>query len=963
MFENRRTLTPLLLAICAVALGLIAQGYLARSSTPVDGLLVYGVVVVLFGVAVLRTPPVPDLPALDPLTIVPRKAWLGVGLGRFVLSMALLLLAGICTVIALGFFRNDVQPAFRWVLHLWAVAALLLAVGGLSVASRTRTRAGPTAVRTGVRRRISWAHVAVLLAILAIGAFLRLYRFRELPYGVWYDEADNGLWARKILTDPNYRPVYVSSTNLPAHFLYLVALSFRLLGDSVHAIRAVAVAFGMATILAAYFCGRELRGPYIGLALAFLLAVSRWDVNWSRIGMHGVTVPFFELWVVAALLRGLRTGRLMPFAWAGLGLGLGFCFYSPIRVFPAVLVGFVLIWGIWWLSRVRLQHPDWSLAQEVRQTLATWGMPALCFALTALVVTAPVVQYALNHPDEFWDRARRISLFSAPEVKEHPVRMVLDNTLKHLLMFNYRGDPNGRHNLPGKPMLDWLGGVLFVLGGVVCALRLRDPRSILVGLWVLVPLGGGIFSTWFEAPQSLRSIGCLPAVYVLMCLAMDWFACEWSRVFPGPGTNGRLMALGTVVLSAMAVDNGLTYLYLWAHDFSSWAAFNPAETHMAQDINLYRYRYDLRFDPLLTAHLATRYLAPDYETYQHFDPATVFPIQGTDKEGVLLFVAPDTYVVRAQAQALYPSVRVETFKHPESGTAVLYKLFWQREEIAATQGLDVRYVLLQTEQGAGRRVGEIVRVDDQIDLAWGNDAPVGYPFEVTWTGALLIPQYGVYSFQIETTGQCQLELDGRVVLSGGGGLGRQIAIAQGIHAFYTDCRIEGPGIVRLLWATPDDVALRTVPQQVLYRAFWPVRGLVGRFYPNAEWSGEPEFVRIDRQIGYYFHFIPLARPYTVEWSGRIVVPSSGMYRFGAQAISWAAVYVDGQLVAEGAAPGQYQEGEITLAAGAHEITVRYLDNQSHSQVYLYWQTPQGGRELIPFDVLLLPQEGAWWPVP
>ena len=55
--------------------------------------------------------------------------------------------------------------------------------------------------------------------------------------------------------------------------------------------------------------GRARLALLLGAALA-LLAVSRWDVNWSRIGMHGVTLPFFELWVVAALLRGLRTGRI-----------------------------------------------------------------------------------------------------------------------------------------------------------------------------------------------------------------------------------------------------------------------------------------------------------------------------------------------------------------------------------------------------------------------------------------------------------------------------------------------------------------------------------------------------------------------------------------------------------------------------------------------------------------------------
>ena len=95
----------------------------------------------------------------------------------------------------------------------------------------------------------------------------------------------------------------------------------------------------------------------------------------------------------------------------------------------------------------------------------------------------------------------------------------------------------------------------------------------------------------------------------------------------------------------------------------------------------------------------------------------------------------------------------------------------------------------------------------------------------------------------------------------------------------------------------------------------------------------------------------------------MVAPVAGLYRFGVQAISRATVYVDGQLVTENDVPGQYADGEIMLALCAHDIEVRYLDNQSHSQVYLYWEIPQQGRDLIPFDMLLLPKEGAWWPIP
>jgi hypothetical protein len=966
---HKRTITSLLLAMCALGLGLIAQGYLAHPGSPLDGLLVYGLAALVFAAAVLRTP---VLPGLSPRLAAARQSNTPLaqrGIGYAAWSTVLLFFAGMATVLALILFASDQQPLLRWAFHLTSIVLFLVAARSLSRAwahhpDRASAPAGLGEGSGGTTAaRTRWLQAGLLILIVLLGLFLRLYRFKELPYGLWYDESDNGLWARQILADPNFRPVYVPSTNLPAHFLYLIALSFRLLGDSMYAIRAVAVAFGVLTIVAAYFFGREFKGTFFGLVLAFLLAVSRWDVNWSRIGMHGVTVPFFELWIAAALLRGLRTRQLASFAWVGVALGLGLCFYTPVRIFPAVLLPFLLAWGLGWWRLVGREHPGWSWANRARHALATWSFPALLVVVGTLIVVAPVAQFALHYPDVFWDRAKRISLFQYPEVQAHPVQAVLDSTAKHLLMFNYRGDPNGRHNLPSAPMLGQLGGVLFVLGVVLSIVRWRDARSILLLAWLLIPLSGGIFSTWFEAPQSLRSIGSLPAVYLLMGVTMEWFGGEWRRVFPRPASSRRLATAGIVLLAAIGVENGFTYFYLQGRDFASWAAFNPAETRLAQDINLYRDDYDLRFDPLLTAHLTTRYLAPDYRTYHDFDAATVFPIQGTDKKGVLLFSAPDSYPFRGQAEALYPGVQTETFVHPYTGRPVLYRHFITRQEIAAVQGLDARYVPLQAGQGNAGAQAQLPRVDPQIDFAWAGDPPLAYPFEAVWNGGLLAPEYGVYTLHVDAPGEYTLHLDDRVVLSGPGPQERQIVMAEGVHALYLDCQVAGPGTVRLAWATPGDATLRPVPQDALYRSSWPIRGLVGRFYPNDNWSGDPALVRIDRQVAYYFHFLSLPRPYTVEWTGRLAVPVSGAYRLGVSAISSASLYVDDQPLIENSPLGQFQDAEIYLAAGMHDIRLRFLDDWSHSQVYLYWQLPTGIRELIPFDALFLPGEGTWWPTP
>ena len=954
---HNRTLTNLLLGIGAFALGIVAQRYFGivlPAAKPMDGLLVYAVVACLFTVAVLRTPRPPGLPVSFKLANLDPDPQ------RYGLATALGLSSAAAVLWLLTLFGNGVESGLGWLLYLASISLFVAAVYAFA----------PSGGCVDQERRLQrWEWIA-LFAIIAIGLCFRLYRFAELPNGLWYDEADNGLSARRILSDPNYRPVYVRSTNLPAHFLYLVALSFRLLGDSMHAIRAVAVLFGMLTIVAAYFCGRELfsagRGRYFGLILAFLLAVSRWDVNWSRIGMHGVTLPFFELWVVATLLRGLRTGRPTAFAWTGIALGLGFCFYSPFRIFPAILGGFGLFWLLHWLARIRNARPAWTRGQLGRHALDTWAIPALLLIMGTLIAVAPVAQFAVRKPKVFWDRAKRVSVFRDPNVQARPVAALLESASWHLLMFNYRGDPNGRHNLPGAPMLDRLCAVLLVLGALICIARWDRPRSVLLMWWLLVPLTGGILSTWFEAPQSLRSIGSLPAIYAMACLPMEWLADEWRRVFPKAEASrshrkfpkGPLATIAIILLVAIGLENAVTYFYFWARDFASWAAFNPAETRMAQDIVQYQDRYELRFDPLLTAHLTTRYLAPDYAVYHHFDPAAVFPLVSTSQEGVLLFVGPDAGAVRAQARALYPDVQIATFVHPVSGNPVLYKLTFARESIDATRGLDARYVPLQDENAT-----VLARVDDQIDFSYDMSPPRAYPFQASWTGGLLAPTYGVYVLYVDAPDECFLALDGQTAMTGSGPMSRQIVMAQGVHALYLDCQVATASSVRLSWQKPGDAELHPVPPDVLHRAAWPVRGLVGRFYRSDDWTGEPALVRIDRQVAYYFHFLSLPRPYTVEWTGRLIVPSVGLYELGVKAISSASLYVDGVPLIEHTAPGELRTEDVFLDSGVHDLTVRYLDNQAHSQVYLYWRPPDGNRERIPSDVLLLPPEGAWWPVP
>jgi hypothetical protein len=376
---------------------------------------------------------------------------------------------------------------------------------------------------------------------------------------------------------------------------------------------------------------------------------------------------------------------------------------------------------------------------------------------------------------------------------------------------------------------------------------------------------------------------------------------------------------------------------------------------MAQDIRRYGGHYDLRFDPLLTAHLTTRYLVPEYTSYQHFDPATVFPIRSTDRQGVMLFISPDTQVVREHAVALYPGVQRERFEH-RSGYPVMYRYTFPREQIQAVQGLDARYAPL-----ADTSEGEVVRVEPVLDLNWQADPPLQDPFQASWTGALLADNYGTYLLQLDAPGACRLSLDGRPLLEGERAQQREVILAQGVHGLHLTCAVRDPGPLRLSWREPGQDRLTPVPPDALYRASWPVGGWVGLFYPQADEAPAPALARIDRQISYYFHFLPLDRPYSVRWYGRLHAPVSGRYRFAVRAVSSAWLAIDGGPAIEPTALGEFQECETVLDAGMHDLELGFLDQDSHSQIYLYWQPPEGALAHVPPEALFLPSAGAWWP--
>lgn len=933
----RRTLNRLALAAAGFGLAALAQHFFRQQSLW-DGVLFYGMAAVLF-VQALAPVYRPHGPASrPPFNLTLSRGWRrNVGLWLILLALGL-------SALTYRFFGTEDARLQAWWLYLSSLA--LFTGGGLLLAPGS-------SIRGAVRYLAPNRTIALgLVLLVGVALFMRLFNFYSQPFGIWYDEAEAGLQARQILQQPHYRPVFYAPINLTGHLLAIYALALNWLGNTIYAMRLVSVMFGLGGVVAAYLFGRELRGPRFGLALAFLVAVSRWHVNFSRIAMTGIDTPFFEFLSLFFLTRMLRRGRLQDALWAGLSLGFGLMFYTAFRLFVAALVVFAVIAALRWWPWVAFtwQNRGWRVYLAHLAILAAAGW----------LVVLPMAQFALNNPDAFWYRTRQISIFTKRDQSDLG-RALWDSTTKHLLMFNYQGDKNGRHNLPGEPMLDPATGILAVLGFGLALARTRRPENTFFLLLLPAGLAGGIFSVDFEAPQSLRAIAVMPAVIYFAGLALAVLGREAEqslRPLPRLWLAAPAAALAGYILYA----NAATYFIRQANDFASWNAFSAPETITGQKMAELGPDTLYLLSPFLANHPTTRFIAPHIPNQRPLKLPDALPIREPPNRPVALFIHPDDVWVFETAQQYYPNARFEIASGrvaEGSGPPVVYFVELQPADLAAVQGLELRYLAQQPPSAAAPDEpdpsGPLLQAGRAatVSATWPQDGPAASGFIAEWRGVLYAPVYGPYSFRLVTPGPGQLELDGNTILNGRGEQLTGLPLAEGNHSIRIQAE-SAAGKVALYWQPPGQ-GESPVPGWVLYAPPVTNHGLLGTFYANDRWEGQPAFQRVDPFLDTYFHFTPLNRPYSVEWTGALDAPQSGLYHLGLRAVTQAQLYLNDQLLVATTAPDQYVDAPVTLEAGLHNIRIRYKDTTDRSRIHLMWTTPTG-------DFGPIPSQNLWPPL-
>jgi 4-amino-4-deoxy-L-arabinose transferase-like glycosyltransferase len=855
----------------------------------------------------------------DALVWFRRRHWLRQEKHWLLLMADGLLLALAAGIVWSGDWWNT-DPRSNIGLALWVAGVALFCFGAWR-----RFRLGEEKPSDGFR--LDGRDWLLIIGVLVVAAGLRFYQLADIPYGSWYDEAESGLEAVEILNGKPFSPAGLLTPFNPSLFFYLIAGAFQVSEVGILPIRLIIAAAGAAAAPLLYLLLRAMFNCRTALIGGSLLAVSAWHINFSRFGLpNGLALPLALLGFFF-LVRGYQTRRHRLFLLSGLTLGIGLYSHTAFRLILAVAGMLLLCW----------------LASHRRLLVANWSQLAL-LAVTVGVISLPLVIYSVQHNEQINRRLSQTWIFAGKDTQQAKIEALEKGLARHALMFNVRGDPNGRHGKPGAPVVDTFTGALLVLGLAYALLHWRRWPCFFLVAWFCLGLSAGALTLDWEAPQAARTVIMIPAVCALAALPLAHIWRSSDLVLPGHMPAIAALAAGGIVC-VIGLSNYHRYFNEQMKMNEVWMEFSGPETAEARLINrlggTYRYYLGHPDSPIIRL-ITSRMRQPD--DYRLFNQYEHLPLRDDPGKDVTFIIEP--WRVNPPPAAFiryYPGAAKSTYNDLR-GDVVYHAIIVPYQSILQAQGLRATFHPFS--------MPTVQRIDATLDMDWSTTGTVlPTPCVAEWSGSLFVSAPGIYTLELETAGEGWLEIGGRRVMVTGapGPHSTRLFLPKGEHRLAVlDLVKEQKGRTVLSWVLPNGLR-QVIPRVLLNNVPLPDQGLKARYYNNAAWQGEPIMVSVDHNIQFRWHPAPLLGDWSVEWRGMLETTVAGVYEFSINTNERGWLSIDGRMALEDAASGAY--ARVPLTNGLHHIVARYRSTRGYAEMRLFWTPPGQGRQPIPGELL------------
>ncbi|MEA3374961.1 MAG: glycosyltransferase family 39 protein, partial [Chloroflexota bacterium] len=357
---------------------------------------------------------------------------------------------------------------------------------GRLLSRQNRSGRERASVLVGIAPRGKWS-AAVALLLLAFS--LRTIALTQVPPRLHNDEVVE-IQITETVANGRVGVFFPEDTGHETLYYYFAAPFLNILGNTPFAMRVPTVFMSMIGMCVVWSLTRRMLGTTEAMSALAGFAVVFWTVMSGRVISHvWMEVPMAALAAYcfwrARSSKGVRAVGL--WVLSGLCLGLSINAYTAARVLPAVYVAF----GLYTLLGNRTEWHHW------------WKGIAITLAVT-LIVALPLALYLVRHPEAdqlgFFDINRPLA-----EVRKANLGPVIGTSLSTLGMFAFVGDPLPYFDVPGRPIFEPVGALLFGAGLLIALRRWRQPEYAFAILWLFLSLAPGMLSQ--PAPSYTRTIG------------------------------------------------------------------------------------------------------------------------------------------------------------------------------------------------------------------------------------------------------------------------------------------------------------------------------------------------------------------------------------------------------------------------------------------------------------------------
>lgn len=367
-----------------------------------------------------------------------------------------------------------------------------------------------------------------LFCIVIFAFFLRVWRVVEIPPSLSWDEVSIGYNAYSILNTGRdehgkFLPIDAFASYgdyKPPLLIYLTVPSVAVFGLNEFAVRFPSVVAGTLTVFLTYFLVKELfkKSLYalhlpageagLPLLTSFLLAISPWHIQLSRVGFEANIALSFVVLGVWLVLRARREGKLLLWCW--LPLVAAIYTFNSARYFVPL---FSLILLVFFWNKFREHTKTFFAGFLISGILLLPIIPHLIskearmrFVEVNIFSDAGIVQMANNRmqvdDNAWWSKIvhnRRIGFMQS----------YLSHFLDHFqpwFLF-VRGDGNPKFSIQDVGELYIVELPFFVIG-ILWLLRANRRVAWIAALWIVTAIIPA--ATARETPHALRIENSLP---------------------------------------------------------------------------------------------------------------------------------------------------------------------------------------------------------------------------------------------------------------------------------------------------------------------------------------------------------------------------------------------------------------------------------------------------------------------